>query len=404
MNAEKVQSQLRQQAQAEAKKSEQVAQFLKDMLQGVGPSAALGRDTTMLKEILDKTAERVGKDLKDQPEVEAELRSTIGGVYVALGQHQKAEAMHRSALTLRRTLWGNLNTNVADSLDSLGWEMAVQGKTAAAESSFQEALVIRTNLFGSEHVKVAASLYNLGSLRVLEARRSDGEDLFRQSLAMRRKLLGNEHLDVADSLSGLSFVFINAGKPDQAEAAAREALAIQARVLPDERSATDAGLTQLRLGVALLHQNKLAEAEPVVRQAVMMRKNLLGTEHPGVAQALDILALVLAGEEKLADAEAAAREALATSRKTVGEQYLITALCLSHLGTILRTRVSLSGRHGRWKDVATDLDKLLEVDPSDAYAHLQLAALLAETGDLGAYRAHCRKMLARFGGTNDAAF
>ena len=83
--AEREQSRLRQAAQAnaaaarvEAAKSEQVAAFLKDMLQGVQPSVALGRDTTMLREILDRTAERVGKDLTNQPAVEAELRDTLG--------------------------------------------------------------------------------------------------------------------------------------------------------------------------------------------------------------------------------------------------------------------------------------------------------------------------------------
>ena len=85
-------------ARAEAKKSEQVAKFLTDMLQGVGPSVALGRDTTMLKEILDKTAERVGRDLTNQPEVEAGLRMTLGGTYQALGQYPQAEAMQREAL------------------------------------------------------------------------------------------------------------------------------------------------------------------------------------------------------------------------------------------------------------------------------------------------------------------
>ena len=87
-------------AQAEAGKSQQVARFLKDMLHGVGPSAALGRDTTMLREILDKTAERVGKDLKGQPEVEAELRTTLGDVYQALGKYAQAEGMYRNALAL----------------------------------------------------------------------------------------------------------------------------------------------------------------------------------------------------------------------------------------------------------------------------------------------------------------
>ena len=89
--AEQEQTRLRQQAEtekdiakAEAAKSQQVAQFLKDMIQGVGPSKALGRDTTLLKEILDKTVVRVGKDLTNQPLVEAELRNTIGEVYLAL--------------------------------------------------------------------------------------------------------------------------------------------------------------------------------------------------------------------------------------------------------------------------------------------------------------------------------
>ena len=82
---------LRQQAEAdekkaktEASKSQQVAQFLKDMLKGVGPSVALGRDTTMLREILDKTAERVGKDLTNQPEVEVELRAILTLTYEEL--------------------------------------------------------------------------------------------------------------------------------------------------------------------------------------------------------------------------------------------------------------------------------------------------------------------------------
>src|SRR5262249_20564359 len=71
--AEHEQTQQRKIAETKERQSQQVAQFLKSMLEGVGPSVALGRDTAMLREILDKTVERVGHDLKDQPEVQAEL-------------------------------------------------------------------------------------------------------------------------------------------------------------------------------------------------------------------------------------------------------------------------------------------------------------------------------------------
>ena len=79
-----------------------VAQFLKDMLQGIRPSVALGRDTTLLREVVDRTAERVGKDLAGQPEVQAELQTTLAEVYQALGQLEKAEAIQRKALATWR--------------------------------------------------------------------------------------------------------------------------------------------------------------------------------------------------------------------------------------------------------------------------------------------------------------
>ena len=49
-------------AESEAAKATQVSKFLGDMLGGVGPQVAQGRDTQMLRDILDKTGERVGKE------------------------------------------------------------------------------------------------------------------------------------------------------------------------------------------------------------------------------------------------------------------------------------------------------------------------------------------------------
>jgi hypothetical protein len=65
-------------AETASVKSQQVTKFLQEMLSGVGPSVALRQDTTMLRGILDRTAERVGKEMTNQPTAEAELRSLIG--------------------------------------------------------------------------------------------------------------------------------------------------------------------------------------------------------------------------------------------------------------------------------------------------------------------------------------
>src|SRR6185295_849733 len=91
----------------EATKSEQVAKLLKEMLKSVGPSKALGRDTTMLKEILDKTARQIGRELTNQPEVELELRITLANTYSELGDYKKAEEMALESVRLTQTAASN---------------------------------------------------------------------------------------------------------------------------------------------------------------------------------------------------------------------------------------------------------------------------------------------------------
>jgi eukaryotic-like serine/threonine-protein kinase len=75
------QRRLREQAQAEAAKTTQIAKFFENMLESAGPEVAKGRDATLLKEVLDKTAARIGTELTNQPDVEAYLRERIGNVY-----------------------------------------------------------------------------------------------------------------------------------------------------------------------------------------------------------------------------------------------------------------------------------------------------------------------------------
>ncbi len=217
-------------AQTEAAKSQQVAQFLEDMLGGVGPSVALGHDKTLLQEILDRTAGRVGKDLTNQPEVEAELRNTLGEVYYAIGQDKKAEAMHRTALELRRKLFGSENLAVAASQHNLGLALYAQAEGPEAETMLREALATQRKLLGNENLAVAESLNSLGLELAEHDQSGKAETLFREALAMRRKLLASEHPDLAVSLNNLSKTLSNEGKSAEAETVALEALAMQRKI------------------------------------------------------------------------------------------------------------------------------------------------------------------------------
>jgi hypothetical protein len=78
-------------------KASKVAQFLKDMLKGVGPRVARGQDTRLLQGILDETAQRLDRELQDQPEVEADLREALGNACVDIGDYSRALAMNQRA-------------------------------------------------------------------------------------------------------------------------------------------------------------------------------------------------------------------------------------------------------------------------------------------------------------------
>ncbi|HWD93679.1 MAG TPA: serine/threonine-protein kinase [Verrucomicrobiae bacterium] len=91
-----------------------VTQFLEEMLQRVGPSIATGRETTMLREILNNTAVRVGIELTNQPAAEAQLRSLMGRLYFRLGDYAQAEKMDRSAAEIYQRLIGLESIELAD--------------------------------------------------------------------------------------------------------------------------------------------------------------------------------------------------------------------------------------------------------------------------------------------------
>ena len=324
-------------AQAETAKSRQVAGLLKEMLQGVGPSAALGRDTTLLREILDGTAERVGKSLKDQPEVEAELRMTLGQVYYALGDFDKAEEMSRDALRIRRGLWGNMNTNVADSLHQLGWHVLCR-KSDLAEGSalLQEALLIRTNLLGPEHMQIASLFLALGEARMFENKPREAEALFRSSLRMQKRLAGSRHADVAETLSSLSTALSSLGKLAEAEQAVREALVILSRLPKDERTEMLLSTVQIRLSGVLAMEGKREEAVRMAREAVALARRTYGNEHPNVAIIAHNLGIALIDANQLDEAETVVREALALTQRTLGEDQPRSAWCLESLGEVMR--------------------------------------------------------------------
>jgi len=325
--------QARRKAETEEARSRQVTQFLKDMLQGVGPSVARGRDTVMLREILDRTAERIGGEIGKQPTVEAEMRSLIGRLYLEIGNYDGAEKMHRAALTLYRKLFGPQSQETAASLNDLGLTLWRQGKLAETEGAYREALAIRRRLFGNQHSDVAASLNNLANVYRRYGRLAEAEALTREALGIRRKLFGNEHLEVADSLRNLSILLGDEGKQAEAEAMAREVLAMRRRLLGSEHALVASALVDVAWAAGAM--GKVDEAESLEQEALSMRRRLLGEEHPEVAKSLYLLGDRMRQQGNLNESYSILSAALSIQRKLLGDENPASIDTLRSLGLTL---------------------------------------------------------------------
>lgn len=356
----------RRDADLEAQRSRQVALFLEDMLKGVGPGVARGRDTTLLREILDKTLARVTNDLKGQPEVQAEICNTLGQVYRALGQSGKAEELHRSARSLLNLSRGDKRRDVAVSLNDLALVLRDQGKLPEAEALHREALELRRKLYGNEHPKVAESLNNLALVLRSEGRLTESEKLHRDALGMDLKSFGHNHLAVATSLNNLALALDAQGKPADAEPYLRESIDIQKKLLGDDQPGL--AITLDNLAFVLREQGKLDEAETLERQSLATQRKIFGPEYPSVATAINNLGLILAAQGKTVEAEQLLREALVQRRKLLGEEHPELAASLHHLAALLRKAKKLD-EAGRLESEALAMRKKLYGEENPAVAN-----------------------------------
>ena len=136
-------------AEAEAETARQTTRFMIDLFKVSDPSEALG-NTITAREILDKGAKRIDKELADQPAIQATLMDTMGTVYTSLGLYESAVPLVRKAYERRMQLWGTLHAETASSLNHLGVLLTQRSDYDEAEKSFRTALEARRQLFGRD--------------------------------------------------------------------------------------------------------------------------------------------------------------------------------------------------------------------------------------------------------------
>jgi serine/threonine protein kinase len=352
------------------RETEQVKQFLEEMLQGVKPEVALGRDTTILREILDKAAARIDKET-NQPAVAAELQGVIGTVYQSTGQYRQAEEMQRTALAICLERFGPESPEAAAALNELGVTLIASGKKLEAEQVCREALEIRRR-FGNENADVATSEDNLAHACNDNGKFTEAEALIEKALATRRRLFGNESQEVIDSLRNEALILGNTGKRAEAEATARKVLELRRKLLGPQDPSISGALYDLAWAEAA--NGKRSEAEALEREAFALRQKFLSDNYPDVAESLYILGDRMRQHGNLEDADSVLSAALSLQRKFLGDDHPSTLYTLSTLGLVYEAETNWSKAEALFRQVLASWRKQAgDADPQTLYAMRNLA-------------------------------
>ena len=341
-------------ARIEASRSAAVAEFLQDALAGVGPSVALGRDTTLLEEILQRTTEKIETELKNQPEVEATIRSTLSATYGELALYEEAENHTRRALELYQDLHSNDHADKAQQLGRLGVIFELQGKVTAAERYYQDSLTMHERLNSTADDETEGeTLRDFATLLTFTDRPAEARELLDKALEKFRQLYGgDEHADVATIFTALGNLERSERNFEVARGHYERALQIHQRVLPAKHPFI---MTDMRNLAGLMHAaGDSDEAEQLLRQAIALQQQVLD-QHPHLAETLHDLGWLLNDQGRFDEAEEAFQKALSIGRLSLSEDH-------PQIRNYLTALAILYGADGRQEEALAMHRTVLELD------------------------------------------
>jgi tetratricopeptide (TPR) repeat protein len=273
----------RDNAVQEASKARAVTEFLQTMLASANPNLTKGREVTV-REVLDRSAQRIETGFRDQPLVEAAIRETMGRTYFMIGAYDESERHYRSALSLRTRELGPDDIELATALLGLGELLTAKGERTEAAGVLRQASELCRNALGAEDPQTLKALQGLGYVLWGRGEYAESERLHRQVFELRVKMLGKNQSETLWSQHYLAMVLRDTGRLREAEALFRDGLATSREALGDEEHLTIHYTNQL--GEMLARQDRLDEAEPFVERALALRQRIFGDDNKWTTESL----------------------------------------------------------------------------------------------------------------------
>lgn len=239
--------------------------------------------------------------------------NNLGFQHQASGRYEEAEQLYKRALDLRERAPQPDELAVADSLNNVAQIYKRLGRLSEAEPLLLRSYEIRERVLGSEHPAVAQSIQNLAALLELNNRVTDAEPMLRKMLALRQRTQRKDHPEIAAATSKLAQNLYKQQRYSEAETLFRNALAMQRAEAQGSTGKPKSGqsfasvnaagqaqgdqqgitlgdgasvMTLFDLALNQIEQDKLDEADDILRQVLASNRQTLTPTHPSLANTL----------------------------------------------------------------------------------------------------------------------
>jgi len=372
----------------ETARTRAIQQFTESLFDGGNKSAGPSADLKVT-ELLDRGRQEAA-GLSSDPEMQADMQETLGGIYQKLDKLDLAEPLLLASLAEREKLFGSQSAQYAESLIALGLLRKDQAQLQEAERLTRQAVAISQNLRPASRQANAHALVALGSVLKVAGKYDQAQQILEAAL----KLQPQNDAATAENLIELGELYFYQGKYPLSEQLNKHALAIDSRLFGDSNPASALALNNLG-GIEMNRANYRA-SEEYFRRALAITQAWYGSDHPQTTANLTSLAEPLTMDNQLPEAQSLLERALAIQTRANGQVNATVATTENQLG-IVAMQAKKYDEAARFFTQARDTWERLYGDayPSIAVADSNLGSICMAQKDLPCAEGQFRKAVDR---------
>jgi serine/threonine protein kinase/tetratricopeptide (TPR) repeat protein len=242
-----------------------------------GQEGGLGRDVT-LRRAIEAVLPVVELSFRQQPVVEALLRTTLGISFLYLGEATRAAEQFQTARTLFAKYLGPDDPNTLGSMNNLANSYSALGRDAEALALREKAVPLMKTKLGPDHRDTLQSMNNLANTLRALGRPAEALKIHEETLALRQAKLGPDHADTLQSMNNLAVMHRALGHYAEALALREQTLAVMKAKHGPNHPDTLASMNNLANSYSDLGRH--AEALELLQETLGQKKAALGPDHP----------------------------------------------------------------------------------------------------------------------------